>query len=212
MLIPPTACTFLVVLQLVRNGHCSKCGMNKVHEPMRPEVMSPWHWKLHPGPAPNRVKGRASWDLAFIGQVEVLQRNLRQEHLPVSIAILGSFFTSALTPVSDGKLPGVNRAFFSRKHCLKAPWWLYAQWLGNVRGGKVILNGICVSSQPEDSLRFQVPLKLFQDTVKIRAAIFRSVFCRFWLKAILRLTEQREVEIMVFKKLMQKKFGWTGWQ
>lgn len=96
--------------QLVLNGHCSKCGMSKACVPLRTEVMSLWHWKLHDGPVPNRVKGEPAevWPY-FIGLVVVLHGNLRLEHLPVSIAIPGSFFTSALTPVSDGKSPEVHK-------------------------------------------------------------------------------------------------------
>lgn len=131
----------------------------------------------------------------FIGWVAVLHVNRRQEHLPISAVILGNFFIPALTSVSDGKSPGVSKAFFSNKHCLRTPRWLSAWRLGDVGRGNAVLNGIWVSSQSEDS-RFQVPLKLFQDTVKITTAIFRSVFCSFWPKATQRLAEQREVDIM----------------
>lgn len=184
---------------LVLNRHCSKCGMSKVHVPTRTEIRSPRHWKQHHGPSSMSVESR--WELAglwlyFIGWAVLLHVNLRQEHLPISVVILGNFFISALTSVSDGKSLGVRNAFISSKHCLRTPRWFFAWWLGDVGRGNTMLNGIWVSSQPEDSLRFQVPLKLFQDTVKITTAIFRPVFCSFWPKATPRLTEQREVDIM----------------
>ena len=68
-----------------------------------------------------------------------------------------------------------------------------------------------ISSNPEVLFRFQVPLKLFWDTIKSRAEQFLGqCFIAFWPKAIQRLTEQSEVDRTGFgKKIKTDKVGVT---